>query len=559
MAERGKGGTWSRREFLEAVGLAGGTAAVYETMVAMGLLRTPPAHAAMPKPQRMGGGKSVLVLGAGIAGLTAAYELTRAEYKVEVLEAAKRVGGRSYTVRRDDVVEQEGRPDQTCRFDAGLYFNAGPGRIPYHHQALLGYCRDLGVELEVYVMEDRAALFQSDAAWKGATVRNRRLANDTRGYVSELLAKAIGKGALDDELSAADRKELLALLAVFGDVDPADRYRYTGSSRSGYTVPPAVVEPGDVEPPLPLPALLQSHFWDHRFYQPEDFEWQATMFQPVAGMDQIVRAFERRVGNLVTRGAEVVKVENVEGGVLVTFQRGKGSEPETRKVDWCVSTIPLPLLRPLIENPTFAADFKSAVGAVQFAAAAKVGWQADQRFWESPADQIYGGITWTDHPITQFWYPSAGWFGAKGVLTGAYNYGDTARKFAALPLDQRLMLATQGAERLHPDFLHFVKTELGLSIAWQQMPHHPGGWADWDWSKPAHVTAYNRLLAPDRHFFVCGDQVSYLSGWQEGAVLSAQHVVRQITGVPEPVAVTTPKAPPRRPPRTSRIVGASPS
>jgi monoamine oxidase len=556
MAERGK---WSRREFLETVGLAGGAAAVYETMVALGMLPTPAAYAGIPKPQRMGGGKSVLVLGAGIAGLTAAHELTKAEYKVEVLEAADRVGGRSHTVRRNDVVEQLGMPRQTCQFDAGLYFNAGPGRIPYHHQALLGYCRDFGVELEIYVMENRAALFQSDAAFGAAPMRNRRLANDTRGYVAELLAKAINKQALDDDLTAADRKELLDLLTVFGDVDPADQYKYAGSSRSGYAVPPAVVEPGDIEPPLPLPALLQSRFWTRRFYQPEDFEWQPAMFQPVAGMDQVVRAFERRVGDLITRGAEVVKIENAEGGVLVTFERrGKGHEQETRKVDYCVSTIPLPLLKPLIENPTFAADYKDAVGRVQFEAAAKVGWQADQRFWESPGGQIYGGITWTDHPITQFWYPSAGWFAAKGVLTGAYNYGETARAFAALPLDRRLMLATQGAERLHPDFLHYVKTELGLSIAWQQVPHQMGGWANWDWGEPKQAAAYNRLLAPDKRFFACGDQVSYLSGWQEGAILSAHHVVRQITSVPAPVVLATPKIAPRRPPRTSRIVGATP-
>ena len=99
---------WTRREFLERVGAAGGAAAVYETMVALGMLRTPPAYAGAPRPQRMGGGKSVLILGAGIGGLTAACELVAAEYQVEVVEAADRIGGRSFTVRRDDVVEQTG-------------------------------------------------------------------------------------------------------------------------------------------------------------------------------------------------------------------------------------------------------------------------------------------------------------------------------------------------------------------------------------------------------------------------------------------------------------------
>ena len=170
----------------------------------------------------------MLVLGAGIGGLTATFELLKAEYQVEMLEAstasaaaASRCGQRR--------LPQTGFPNQTCRFDAGLYFNAGPGRIPYHHQALIGYCRDLGVELEVYVMEDRAALFQTDQAFATKPVHDRQLANDTRGYVAELLAKAIDKRALDDELSAADRRGLLQLLTVFGDVDPDEQYKYGGS------------------------------------------------------------------------------------------------------------------------------------------------------------------------------------------------------------------------------------------------------------------------------------------------------------------------------------------
>src|SRR5260370_9061820 len=179
MTESG-GGT--RRDCRERVGIAGGAAAVYETMVALGMLRAPPAYAGAPRPQRLGGGKSVLVLGAGIGGLTGAHELVKAEYDVEVLEAADRIGGRSFTVRRGDVVEQAGLPDQICRFDAGLYFNAGPGRIPYHHQALIGYCRELGVELEVYVMEDRAALFQTDQAFAGKPGADRQLPHHTPRY-----------------------------------------------------------------------------------------------------------------------------------------------------------------------------------------------------------------------------------------------------------------------------------------------------------------------------------------------------------------------------------------
>src|SRR3954447_26476759 len=145
-------GRWTRRDFLHMVGLAGGSAAVYETMVALGMLRTPEAYAGPPKlPAGIGAGKKVVILGAGVGGLTAALELQQAGYEVQILEAQKRTGGRSLTVPPGDVIPQMGLADQVCRFAPGMYLNAGPGRIPYHHQAVLSHCRDLNVELEVYL------------------------------------------------------------------------------------------------------------------------------------------------------------------------------------------------------------------------------------------------------------------------------------------------------------------------------------------------------------------------------------------------------------------------
>ncbi len=151
------------------VGAAGGAAAVYETMVTLGMIKTPVAWAGPPKLPS-GKGESVLILGAGIGGVTAALELLRAGYQVTILEAQNRIGGRSLTARKGDVVVEQspehGKIEQTCRFDVGdgLYINLGPGRLPYHHRRALHYAKTCGVALEPYVMTTTANYIQTKRA-----------------------------------------------------------------------------------------------------------------------------------------------------------------------------------------------------------------------------------------------------------------------------------------------------------------------------------------------------------------------------------------------------------
>ena len=95
----------TRRRFLERVGMAGGSVALYETMTALGLINLPEAWAGPPQlPAGSGAGKKVIILGAGIGGLTAAYELTKAGYKCQIIELTERPGGRNHTARRGTVL-----------------------------------------------------------------------------------------------------------------------------------------------------------------------------------------------------------------------------------------------------------------------------------------------------------------------------------------------------------------------------------------------------------------------------------------------------------------------
>src|SRR5262245_39160748 len=141
----------TRRGLLNTMARLGGAGAAYETLVALDFLNTQPALAAgLELPKDVGTGKNVAILGAGLAGLRAADQPGRAGFNCVVLEASRRIGGRSLTLRRGDSFREVNGPLQTCAFDDGLYLNAGPGRIAHHHVRVLDYCRQFGVALQPF-------------------------------------------------------------------------------------------------------------------------------------------------------------------------------------------------------------------------------------------------------------------------------------------------------------------------------------------------------------------------------------------------------------------------
>ena len=148
----------------------------------------------------------MLILGAGLAGMTAALELHKAGYRVQVLECNRRPGGRNWTLRGGDTFTELGGFTQTCEFEQGLYFNPGPWRIPYHHRAVLDYCKRLNVALEPFIQLNHNALLHASSAFDGRPQRIRDIKADFQGQVSELLAKATEQGRLDEAVSSEDRE-----------------------------------------------------------------------------------------------------------------------------------------------------------------------------------------------------------------------------------------------------------------------------------------------------------------------------------------------------------------
>lgn len=514
------GGGPSRRDLLESIGLAAGASAMYGAMTSLGVAAASPYRG----PIRLQGappGASVLVLGAGLAGMTAAIELRDAGYAVEVLEYNARPGGRNWSLRGGDTYTELGGATQRCDFDPGLYLNPGPWRIPYHHGAILDYCRRFGVQLEPFVQLNHNALLHGTRAFGGRPQRVRHVMSDFRGGLSELLAKATRAGALDEAVTREDREVLLASLRSWGALDGEYRYRvgetsaeFRGFARDGGGGLGAEPVAGE---PIALADMLRSRLW-RGLWNFSAYEFQTTLFQPVGGMGMIGAAFGAELGTAIRYGCKVVEIAQDGRRVTVTYTEAGRADGPVRQAsaDWCVCTIPLPILSQI--PLAVGAPLKAAIDAVPYVGSVKTGLQFRRRFWEED-ERIYGGISYTDQPIAQISYPSAGMnAGGKGVLLGTYTWGGAASyEFTAMDPAERVRRAVEQGTALHPQYP--AEFETGISVAWHRVPFALG--CAGDWTDDLRHRHYDDLCAIDGRLVLAGEHASYLPAWQEGAILSA--------------------------------------
>jgi monoamine oxidase len=516
----------TRRDFLLRVGKAGGYSAAYITMQSLGLF--PAASAQMPvtlsAPPNIGKGTRVAILGGGISGLVAAYEMRSLGYHCTVLEARSRPGGRNWSVRGGDVIDFTDGTKQSCAFDPGNYQNVGPARLPSIHTHMLGYCRKLGVPLEVEVNTSRSSLLQNDAVNGGKPMVQREVVNDTRGHVSELLAKCLRGGALDQDLTAADRDRMLSFLSIYGPLDNAGKY--VGSSSAGYsTLPGAGDQTGVLSQAIDMHTLLDGAFWDGILFE-EIFEQQATMFQPVGGMDRIPYAFDKTLGAIIQYNSPVTEIRRTTKGVRIGYTHN--GQPRSLEADYCLCGMPLTILKRVPND--FSAPYTQIIADCTYAGAYKIAWES-RRFWEQDYN-IYGGLQFLATGCSPVWLPSANFFAPRGVLVSGYGF-DSTPEFDSLPLADKLAASRRSVERLHPG--HSKELEKPIYVGWNHIPWNEGSWINtyapnqpWD-PETSLGSAYHTLIQPDGPFYFIGDHTTHVLGWQEGAALSALRAVQLLS------------------------------
>ncbi|EDY84530.1 FAD dependent oxidoreductase, putative [Verrucomicrobiia bacterium DG1235] len=464
--------------------------------------------------------KRVLILGAGIAGLTTAYELGKLGFECTIIEPRSIPGGRSMTLRRGDSITETNGFSQTCDFDEGLYFNPGPSRFPQWH-VTMDYCRELGVEIQPFVNLNENAYYYGEGdigPLSGKVARIREIKTDLRGYTNELLAKVADDEALDAELTAADTEALIDFLHYEGGLS-GSKHEYKGHNRRGYKVwPGGGLQEGELGDPYTLSELLQSGF-GKLFHRANEYQYQSQMFTPVGGMDKIPIALAERVKDKIIYGAQVKEIRRSNPGARIVYS-ADGVDKELSG-DFCVCTIPPTILRRL--QTDFSPMLKNTLNIVPFQNSGKIGMQFKRRFWEED-DRIFGGISWTNQPVSELWYPSSGFMEKKGIMGGYYIFGPNSDRLGRMNPSERLEFALEHGEKIHPQYRQ--EFENAFSVNWSTIPHIEGCLAHFP--QAMLKTFYPLLVKPEGELYLAASWASHLGGWQAGAFEAARIAVKSI-------------------------------
>ena len=505
----------TRRMLLGELGLLGGAGVSFAAMQMLGIASPGSAKAAgFALPPGSGAGKKVVVLGAGIAGLVAAFELRKAGYAVTVLEARGRIGGRVWTIRGSEKIDQIDRPLQHANFTDGQYFNAGPARIPSSHHLILSYAERLGVPLEVFVNSNQSAGWD----FGGHVEPQRRMVTDMRGMIGELLAKAIDGRALDTTMSRDELKTFRQFVADYSGLN--DKGKYAATISSGFADwPGAYDRPPKAVGTLGFKQLVPSRAISFPYFFEQIMDMQATMLQPVGGMDRIADALYREVAPSIVLDTPVSAIRRDGAGVRIEHKNG------VVRADYCVCTLPTPILARIPSD--FSPAKKAALKNVEYLKSAKVAFEAP-RFWERD-DHIYGGLAWTDRLNENVIYPSHGFHSGRGVIVGAYVAGwthdNTPDAFVKLPIAEQIRISAASIEALHPGKSRLLTSP--VAIDWGQVPWSEGvGAIGRDFGEAKRGPAYDELCKPEGPITFAGEHLSYVGLWQEGSALSAHEAVK---------------------------------
>lgn len=442
--------------------------------------------------------RTVTVIGAGLAGLSAAYDLHRAGWKVTVLEARDRVGGRVYSIRT---------------FSNGLVAEGGGEFIEESHSRMIALANQFGLKLA------RAASWRgADEDWASFDGRSGRLSDASVWGINlleevdrewEFLAELSQHISDPNQPQAAREAERLDSQSSRDwieslDVHPFAKKYFIQYIRSEYTCEPER---------LSLLDLARNA----KMYYTEDE--RTPSMRVLGGNDQIPSALADALPD-VRMNAEVKSIRLSPDGVAVTYQQADSHL--TLDSDFAVLAIPLTTARLIDFNSSLPKAHQTMVNEIKYGAVTKVLIEYRKRFWK---EKGWNGRLTTDSPIVMTWHATSHFEHERGIIT-AYTGGEPGAKLSAVSDEERIDVAVSEIEKLFPGSSRLIENV--STVAWINEPYTRASYMA---LAPGDVLKHwKTLFEPAGRLFFAGEHATAIQGFTEGAVESGQRAAREIIG-----------------------------
>jgi monoamine oxidase len=445
--------------------------------------------------------KKVLIVGAGLAGLVAAYELTQAGHDVTIVEAQLRPGGRVHTFREP--------------FADGLYAEAGASRISEIHDLTLHYAKQFGLQLVPFLPNKPSRVFLLKG--KRILARSRtdldlsRVPLDLRPEERRLGMEGLTEKYLGPALRVMGDPRVLdwpnTATKAYDRVTMAEFLRRQGASHGAIELFEYPFQSAE-EDPVSFLYNLREIWYDSR---------PAMRYKIDGGNDLLPKAFAAKLQERIHYGLPVTRIEQDSRKVrAVASQLGTH---HTFEADHLICTVPFPVLRRVEVYPPFSERRRRAIAELQYMPETRVIMQCRTRYWEAEG---HNGFGMSDLP-QEIWHPTHDQPGTRGLLVSR-TFLSMGQSVGATSEEKRLEFVSREMEKVHPGLLGNL--EGAVSKIWQIDP-----WAGGAISLHAPgqlTTTCADIERPEGRVHFAGEHTSGWPGWMQGALQSGLRAAKEV-------------------------------
>jgi len=452
----------------------------------------------------------MVVLGGGLAGLAAGFELKKAGHNVTILEARKFPGGRVQTIRD---------------FANGQYAEAGAISFPKSHEFTYGYVSDFGLPIRPTfrlgvdsIANIRGNLFR--IASSGAADIPFHLTSGERAagvfgmirlYLGDYI-DAVGNPRKPnwppDQLRAIDAVTLKQLLLEMGasdgaiDIISASQLGLLGLGLDSFSALDGVV----------TEAIASDPFF----------------YEIVDGNDALAFALKKKVKKQFRKSSIVERIEQNQTSVTVTYTNGDGTQTIT--ADRVICTLPFPVLKDIEISPALPEDKQRAINELKLTPVTRTYLQFRNRVWEQAGLSGYG---LTDLPIQNTYSPTLTQDGRTGILT-SYTGGQRALDLGAMSENDRQSFVLRQMGNLFSGLDSQYMS--GTSQIWHEDKFARGAFA---YFEPEQMTTLLPIAQrPEGRLHFAGEHTSAWHGWMNGALESGNRAAEEVNNAESASAIT---------------------